>query len=114
MAAITANSLTAGMVTTTRVTLGASDTFTFNESKNQILILDNVTAGALTVVIDGDGATTVPVPGVGTMTISGGFSTGSIAAGAQVAIPLNAIKKYCAGVIAVTGGTGIKATLLQY
>ena len=97
----------------TRTTLGSSDTFTFTSTKSPILILDNVTAGALTVTIDGDGATTRVVEGIGTINLSAGYSTGSIAAGACVAIPLNSISSYLAGTIAVTGGSGIKATLLE-
>jgi hypothetical protein len=92
----------------------ASDTFTYNTSARAVLILDNVTAGALTVVIDGNGGTTVAVAGIGNVDVSAGFSTGSIAAAACVAIPLDAISAYCQGTITVTGGTGIKATLLEY
>jgi len=112
MATITPSSIASSQATVTRTTLGSSDTFVFDETKDQILILDNVTVGALTVTIDGDGGSTVAVPGVGSVSVSSGYSTGSIAAGACVAIPLNEIRKYCQGTIAVTGGTGIKATLL--
>lgn len=116
MATITATNANsaAGAVTLTRTTLGSSDTFAFNTSYNPVLILDNVTAGALTVIIDGDGGTTVPVKGVGSVSVTGGYSTGSIAAGACVVIQLNTIFEYLRGTIAVTGGTGIKATLIEY
>ena len=115
MATIVATSMQGtGARSITRTTLGASDTFTFDQGKNQILELDNVTAGPLTVTIDGAGGTTVPVAGVGAVDVSGGYSTGVIAAGAMVAIPLNSISAYLQGVIAVTGGTGIKAALLEF
>ena len=49
MAAITATSIVpAGAVVVSRLTLGASDTMTYNPARKPILILDNVTAGALT------------------------------------------------------------------
>ena len=115
MATITATSMTGPEDrVVTRTTLGASDTFTYNGSKAPILILDNVTAGALTVTIDGaDAPAALTVAGVGSLNLSTGFVTSEIAAGACVAIPLVSISQYLAGVIAVTGGTGIKATLLE-
>jgi hypothetical protein len=103
-----------GVRTVTRTTLTASDTFTYNQGREALLILDNVTAGALTVNIDGADGTTVPVAGIGNVSVASGFTTGSIAAGACVAIPLDTIFQYLQGVIAVTGGTGIKATLVEY
>ena len=51
--------------------------------------------------------------GIGTINLTPGYPTGPIAAGACVAIPLNSVSSFLAGVIAVTGGTGIKATLLE-
>ncbi|CAB5187140.1 hypothetical protein UFOVP166_9 [uncultured Caudovirales phage] len=104
----------AGSRVVTRTILTSSDTFTYNQNKGAILILDNVTAGALTVTIDGANGTTVPVAGIGDISVAAGFSTASIAAGACVAIPLDTIFQYLQGVIAVTGGTGIKATLIEY
>jgi hypothetical protein len=104
----------AGVRNVTRTTLTAADTFTYNSAKNAVLILDNVTAGALTVNIDGASGTTVAVAGIGDVSVASGYSTGSIAAGACVAIPLDSIYLFLQGVIAVTGGTGIKATLIEY
>jgi hypothetical protein len=78
------------------------------------LYLNNVTGGALTVTIDGDGGSTQEVSGIGSVDISSGYSTGSIASGDTVAITLDTISKYLQGTIAVTGGTGIEAALLQY
>ncbi len=98
----------------TVTTLTASDTFTFNTSKNPILILNNVTGGGLTVTVDGDGGTTVGVAGVGDVDVSGGFVATIIAAGESAAIPLNSIFQYLQGTIAVTGGTDIEAQLLEF
>lgn len=115
MAAITSTSMTGqGARTVTRTTLGASDTFTYNASRSPVLILDNVTAGALTPNIDGAAGTTVPVAGLGNVSVAAGLTLASIGAGACVAIPLATIDKYLQGVITVTGGTGIKATLLEF
>src|SRR5687767_4100594 len=98
MAAIAASNMQgAGAKTVTKTVLGASDTFTYNASKNPILELDNITGGALTVTIDGDGGTTIPVAGIGDVTVSGGYSTGSISAGACKAIVLSTIDKYLQG-----------------
>lgn len=98
----------------TRTTMTNSDTLTYNAGRNALLVLDNTTSGALTVVIDGSGGTTVPVAGIGSVDVSAGYSTGSIAAGAIVAIPLDSISAYLQGVIAITGGVGIKASLLEF
>lgn len=111
MATITATSLSgSGSRSVTVTTLGASDTFTYVPGST--LILNNATAGALTPNIDGDGGTTVPVRGVGSVDVSAGYDVPSIAAGASVAIPLDTIAKYLQGTIAVTGGSGIEAQLL--
>lgn len=94
-------------------TLGASDTLTYKPGYGQVLVLDNVTAGALTPLIDGAGGTTVPVKGIGNVDVSGGYTVPSIAAGAKAIIPLDSISAYLQGVVTVTGGTGIKASLIS-
>lgn len=112
---VTATDMTgSGSRAVTVTTLTSSDTFTYTASKDPVLILNNVTGGALTVTIDGDGATTVAVQGVGSVDVSGGYSTGSIASGDTVAIPLDTISQYLQGTITMTGGTGIEATLLEF
>lgn len=114
MAAVTATSMGGtGARVVSRLTLGSSDTISYNASRNPILILDNVTGGALTPNIDGAGGTTVPVKGVGDVSVSSGLTLASIGAGACVAIPLSSISAYLQGVITITGGSGIKASLLE-
>lgn len=116
MATITATDMTgsgARAVSVTTLT-GTLDTFAYSSGKEPTLIFHNPTAGALTPVIDGDGASTVGVSGVGSVDISTGYAVGSIAAGDTVAIPLDTIRKYLAGTIAITGGTGLEAQLLEY
>ncbi|RLC26965.1 MAG: hypothetical protein DRH37_11275, partial [Deltaproteobacteria bacterium] len=82
--------------------------------KDQRLVLNNVTAGSLTVTLDGDAATTVHVSGLGDVDISGGYAMPAIAAGDTVALKLNAKSRYLVGVIDVTGGDGIEAQLLNF
>ena len=103
-----------GSRTITETTMTASDTFVYDSTARMVLTLRNPTAGALSPVIDGDGATTVGISGVGQVDISGGYAVGSIAASEVVAIPLDTIAKYLAGTIAITGGTGLVATLTKY
>ena len=113
MATIAATSMSGvGARALTQTTMTASDTFTYAAGSEPILILRNPTAGALSPVIDGDGAPTVDVKGAGRFDLSAGYAVGSIASGAMVAIPLGTISKYLAGTIAVTGGTGLVAVLL--
>lgn len=115
MATIVATSMQgAGKRAVIVTTMTASDTLTYKAGQGQILILRNGTAGALTPIIDGAGATTIPVQGVGSVDVSAGYSVGAIAAGAEVAIPLDTIRAYLVGVIAITGGTGLSASLLEF
>ena len=115
MATIPATSMTgAGARVISKITLGASDTFVYNASRNPELFLLNSSGGALTPKIDGAGGTTVPVAGVGNVSVADGYTTPSIADGALVSIPLKSIEKYLQGTIAVTGGTGIVAWITEH
>lgn len=94
-------------------TLTGTDTLTYTPNRGQILVLRNPTAGALSPVIDGAGGTTVVKPGIGSVDVSGGFTgIGSIAAGESAVLPLDPISDYLVGAIAVTGATGLVASLL--
>jgi hypothetical protein len=115
MPTITATTLTGlGKRAVTLTTLNGTDSFVYDESKTPILILHNPTAGAISPVIDGNGGTTFSVPGIGSVDVSGGYAVGSIAAGACVAVPLVTIREYLRGTIAITGGTGLTAALLEH
>lgn len=115
MPAITATSIASvGKAAVTETTLNGTDSLTYREGNKPILVMRNPTAGALSPVIDGDGATSVAVSGIGTVDTSTGYAVGSIAAGAAVAIPLITIREYLKGTIAITGGTGLVASLLEY
>ena len=117
MAVITATDATgSGEKAVTVTTLGASDTFTFKPGGNQYLYLNNVTAGALTPNIIGTAPEDPQVVGAGAWDISAGYTTASIGAGATVVIRTSTLEKYCAGtgVVTITGGTAIEASLLEY
>lgn len=113
MAAIT--SIDAGQAdafTANEQTLSADDTITINASKKQLLLLRNPTGGTLTATIDGDGGTSVIVPGLGSV---------SVAAGKAIAVPtletravvLNTISAYTKGVVHITGASGMKVSLFN-
>jgi hypothetical protein len=104
-----------GATTVTETTLdGATDSMVYLSGVNQTLTLRNPTAGALTPIIDGDGANAaLPVAGAAPYDLSGGYPVGSIGVGEVVFIKTDTIKLYLEGTIAITGGTGIIATLTE-
>lgn len=115
MAVITTTDMTgSGARAVTVTVLGASDTFVFNSARSPVLVLNNVSAGALTPLIDGDGGTTQPCAGIGDIDVSTGLTLASIAAGDTVSIPLNSISAYLQGTITVTGGLAIEAQILEF
>src|SRR3546814_16591546 len=114
MATITPTSMTGtGKRAVNATTLTSSDTFTYQPSKNPVLILDNQRGGALTVTIDGAGVTTVPVAGVGDVNVSNGYSTRSIADGGAVAIQLKSISAFLKTPLPAPGRTRITASMLH-
>lgn len=113
MAVIAATSiLGSGARVVTETTLGASDTLVYKPKA--ILELRNPTGGALVPNIKGAGGTTVSVPGLGSVSVTSGYTLPSIAAGATVAVPLDSISEYLKGVVTVTLGTGLVARLINY
>lgn len=112
MPAITATKITSiGAVTATETTLDGTDSFVYTEGLTKYLILRNPTVGALSPVIDGDGAVSEYLPGVGAVSTASGYAVGSIAAGAVAVVNLSAIRSYLRGAISITGGTGLVAIL---
>jgi len=103
----------AAAFTPTTLTLGASDTMTFTANLGALLVLYNVTVGALTPNLDGADGTTVSIPDTGaTYSVASGYTFPSIAAGAYAVVRLDSIKAFLQGAVTITGGTGIKAILL--
>lgn len=116
MATIPATSMQGqGSRVVTVTTLGVSDTFVYRVGVNATLTLNNVSGGALTPLIDGDGSTSLPVKGLGEpVDTSGGYPVPSIGIGEVVTIPLDTISELIKGVITITGGDAIEATLTEY
>lgn len=112
MPAITATKFdSTGSVVTAQTTLNGTDSFVYVPGVTKYLMLRNPTVGSISPVIDGDGATTEYLVGVGHVNIAGGFAVGPIAAGNAVVIDLDAIRAYLQGTIAITSGTGLVAIL---
>lgn len=101
-----------GAFAVTEQTLTASDTLTFTPARKQLLVLRNDTAGSLTATIDGADGTTVSVPGVGSVSVASGLAI-AVPANSVRAVVLSTISAYLQGVVAVTGGAGIKAQLVD-
>ena len=102
----------AGFFAATPQTLTAADVLVYEPSKVQLLVLNNVTAGSLTVTIDGADGTTVAVKGLGSVNVSAGLAI-TLAAGEVKAVRLATISYCLQGVVAITGGTGIKAQIFN-
>ena len=94
----------------TVTTLGASDTFTYKSGDE--LYINNVTAGAITPKLDGDGSTVIPVKGYGDIDVSGGYDVPSIGVGEEVMIPLDTISAFLKGVVTVTAGDGTEVFII--
>lgn len=114
MAVIASTSLKGvlGAQTLTVTTLGASDTLPYDANKKQALLLLNQTAGSLTATIDGDGGTTIPVDGLGSVNVAAGLQI-VVAASEVRMVMLNTIRHYCQGVVTVTGASGLKAVIVE-
>lgn len=93
--------------------LTASDTLVYKPTQSQVLILRNDTGASKTVNIDGANATTISPTGYGgTISVAGGKDI-VIADGASAFVRLSDIKAFLAGIIAITGGTGVEAMLIE-
>lgn len=115
MADIVKTSVTgSGQKAVTVTTLGASDTLVFKDGVDASLVLNNVTAGALTPLIQGADAITENCKGLLPFDTSVGLTLTSIGIGDTVIIPLDSISAYLKGIVTVTGGDGIEAQLLEY
>lgn len=113
MATITqVNTNATGPVSITPTVLGASDALVYSKGVSKFLVINNVTVGAITPNIDGDGAGSSYLVGVGPVDISAGYTIASIPAGGAAVIDLDSIRSYLQGTIAVTGGDGAEAYVL--
>ncbi|CAB4159867.1 hypothetical protein UFOVP726_63 [uncultured Caudovirales phage] len=93
-------------------TLTSSDTITFSPNRVQLLVIRNPTGGSLTLKIDGDAGTTVAVPGLGNVSVAGGYDI-VVGAGLSRAIVLSKISSYCQGVVTLTGAASCVVQLFN-
>lgn len=113
MAAITAIEVVeTGSFAAAITTLSSDDTITFDQRKKQLVVFRNTTGGSLTATIDGDGGTTVVKPGVGSVTVSGGYAV-IVGAGLSVAVVLRSISDYCQGVVHITGASTLTVQIFN-
>lgn len=113
-AIINSNKNVLGPFNAAKTVLTAADTLTYVPNIGAELIMYNTTGSTVNVTIDGDGGTTVSVPGAGA-------STFSVASGLVVPVPANdfmvvrldTISAYLKGTVNVTGGTGVVAAIIQ-
>ena len=104
---------TQAAITLSMVTLTASDTLTYKPLGNKKLFIYNPTASPVVVTIDGNGGTTLPVSGIGgTIDVSAGKAI-TVPANDGVYVVLKVIDAYLKGTVAVTGGTGLKAKIVE-
>ena len=112
MPAITATSMGGpGQRVLVETTLNGTDSFTYEPG--DVLLLRNPTGATITPTIDGDGGTTWPAPGIGNVNVASGQSQGTIAAGSARVIPLDSIRAFLQGAIAINSGTGLIAAILR-
>lgn len=88
--------------------LTASDTLLYTQGLGQMILLRNGTAGVLSLVIQGSGASglfNAPGGPLG-VDLSLGFSLGALAATGNAVVKLDTIANYLLGTVIITGGTG--------
>lgn len=113
MATITAiNANVNGGFTAAITTLSASDTITYDPTKKQLLLLHNTTGGSLTATIDGDGVSTVNLPGAPGLNLASGYAV-VVPAGESRGVILSSISAYLAGVVSITGAATLQAQLFN-
>ena len=84
--------------------LTGADTLIYKTNVKQTLFIENKSASPVTIVIDGDGVTTVALPGQGGETNNAAGYSIAIAAGEIWALALMQIRNFLKGSVAVTGG----------
>lgn len=114
MATLTSTSFPSriGAFTAPKAVLTSDDILTINDSVNQVLMLVNLTAGAITATIAGEDATTADVPGIGTVDTSAGYDI-EVGVNQCRVIALPSIAQYLVGEVHITGGTGLHAVFFS-
>ena len=111
MAAITGVNINQdGSFVATISTLTASDTITYQP--NQYILFQNDTVGSLTALIDGDGATSQQVAGIGSVDTSSGVSV-VVPAGSTKILNVNSRSAFFKGVVTISGAAGLKVIVMN-
>lgn len=111
---ITATSIRGfGSKTVSTVTLGDTGSITFNPAKGPILLMINETDAALAPTIYGSDAHTIEIKTVGVISLEDGYQCEAIQPGGIAVVALSSISSYLRGTVTITGGTGIKASILE-
>lgn len=92
--------------------LSADDTFTVVAGKTQLLVLHNPTGGSLTATLDGSTGTSVDIPGLGSVDVSGGLAI-VVAAGTSKSVVISKVSHYTKGVAHITGAATMLAWLFN-
>jgi hypothetical protein len=93
-------------------TMSADDTITIDTGKKQLLVLVNDSGGPLTCTIDGSTGTTVPVDGIGSVSVAGGLAI-AVPDGESRSVVLSTVRHYCQGVVHLLGAANLKAALFN-
>ena len=109
MAEIKQTQLTDTAVAVPSTTIAGTVSLAYRAGIGQVLVIDNKSASAISPRITGRQATSVDVKGLGDVELSGGYSVGSIAAGAAVAIKLDNVRHWLTGQIELSGASGAVA-----
>lgn len=113
MAAIASvNARQGGAFAAAPTVLTSSDTITFDTTKKQLAVFRNPTGSPLNPVIDGNGGTTINVPGVPPIDVSAGY-TFALPGNSTRAVVLGSISAYCQGVVTITGASGAELTIFD-
>lgn len=100
----------------TETTMTASDTLTFATGTNQLLKIRNPTASSVTVILLGTAPVSPLIPGTGSIFSTASGKSLTIPAGTILATNLDKVNAYLQGTasaVAVTGGSGCFASLIQ-
>lgn len=105
-----------GFTVVAPVTVGLTNTLTYNPAAKQTLFVRNASGASVTLTLDGaDGPSTVKVPGTGSTFNSAAGASIAVAAGATVAIPLGNYRAYLVGAVTlgVSLATDVTAWLIE-
>ena len=102
-----------GAITSTPTVLTSADTLIYKPGLNQLLSLANQSGASITLTIDGDAAPTVPVDGIGAVSVASGLAV-TVPNNEARTVRLATIRHYLQGTVNLTGGTGLRAQLFEF